>query len=218
MTQSFLSHEQLLDNIIALEERMFRAVKASTPSECQQQLPTFRTMRRMAHCVLSDQTLASYLQDLREASEPNTPDSCCMVPSLSEFPSLEDSLPRRNFFTEKYARIEDLIPPLNDNPAIDKILAIESAWFRDLQSRYPRLLQTTGAFERYARAELETYSDRTLSYHLRDIEAAQAAGRNLVEERYTKLCEMLKLGSLAEAEALPVPSSLHPSEGKAHVG
>jgi hypothetical protein len=218
MTQSFLSHDQLLDAIIGLEERMFVAVRASAPSDCQQHLQTFRRMRRMAHYVLSDDTLRSYLQDLREASEPNTPDGCCMVPSLSEIKQAKDALPKRNFFTEKYARIEDLIPPLNDNPAIDKILAIETQWFQELQGRYPKLLQKTGAFERYARAELETYSDRTLAYHFRDIQAAKDAGRNLVEERYAKLCEMLKLESLAAAESLPVPSTLHPREGKAHVG
>ena len=225
MTGSFLSRAQLLDTIIVLEERMFVSVKTSTPSDCQSRLHTFRRMRRMAHCVLSDETLRSYLQDLRDAFVPENAGDCCGGPSLKAMASpVGASAPctfelRRNFFTEKYARIEDKIPSLSDNPLIDKIVAIESTWFRDLRSRYPRLLQkSTGAFERYAHAELETYSDRTLKLLARDVFAAHDAGRNLVEERYAFLCETLKLGTLAEAEALPVPSTLHPREEKAHVG
>lgn len=224
MTSSFLSREQLLDSIILLEERMFVAVKTSTPSDCQSRLPTFRRMRRMAHCVLSVETLRSYLQDLRDAFEPENSGDCCGGPSLSAMAgqlgmskSCKVEL-RRNFFTEKYARIENKIPSLSDNPLIDEIIKIESVWFHDVQRRFPNLLKTTGAFERYARAELETYSDRTLKYHARDVRAARDEGRNLVEERYTFLCEALKLGSLEEAEAIPTPSILHPRQEKVNVG
>jgi len=195
MKTSFLSREQLLDAIIALEERMFVTVKASSPSECQKHLHAFRTMRRMGHSVISDETLASYLQDLREASAPKTEDGSD-VPDLPGYRK-----PSRNFFTEKYARIDNQIPLLNDNPVIDEIVAIESAWFHQLRSRFPGLLHESGSFERFTHSELETYSDRTLALFARDMRAAKEQGRNLVEERYRFLYQTLDLGTLEVPKA-----------------
>jgi hypothetical protein len=214
MTGSILSHDQLLDLIIAFEERMFVAVKTPTPSDLQQKLKTFRTMRRMAHSVLSDETLTSYLRDLRDAATQGECEDCYAMPKVSKVPLTEKGF-RRNFFTEKYARIDEQIPPINDNPLIDEIVGIEAGWFNELVRRYPRLFAATGYFERYAHAELETYSDRTLALHVRDVRAARDAGRNLVEERYNYLCKVLNVGTLADAEALPVPASLHPQQEKA---
>lgn len=213
MTAQSLSHEQLLQAVIALEKRMFVAVKASSPSACQQHLHTFETMRRMSHCVLSDETLSSYLQDLQDAFEPVQASGCCVAPSLSGVNTPAQTELLRNFFSEKYARIEGLIPPLKSNPVIDEIVVVESAWFRDLQSRFPHLLHATGAFEAYERAELETYSDRTLASYARDLHAATQQGRNLVEERYRFLYKTLGLGTLEE----PLLAPAHHSQGESDV-
>ncbi|RXE64146.1 DUF4125 family protein, partial [Muribaculaceae bacterium Isolate-002 (NCI)] len=82
--------ESLLREIIDRELAMFLA----TPNEggisaCQQRPETFRVMRRMAHEVHDDATLASYLDDLRRAEEEG-----------------------RNFMLEKYARMDERMPPL----------------------------------------------------------------------------------------------------------
>ncbi len=202
MTSASFSREQLLTAIIGLEERMFRAVKSSSPSACQQHLRTFAIMRRMSHCVLSDETLSSYLQDLQSAFEPAGATGCCIAPSLSELNAPSGTELRRNFFNEKYARIEGLIPPLKQSPVIDEIVAIESVWFHDLQGRFPKLLHSSGAFESYERAELETYSDRTLDLYAVDLRSAAEQGRNMVEERYRNLYSVLGLGTLEKPDPL----------------
>lgn len=187
MTTGPISREQLLGTIVGLEEKMFVSVKASSLSACQQHLRTFAKMRRMSHSVLSNQTLISYLQDLQDAFEPIETTECSNPPTLSEMSTQSKGELRRNFFTEKYARIEGLIPPLKESPVIDEIVATETAWFHNLQTRIPGLLHASGAFEIYEHAELETYSDRTLELYARDIRAAAKQGRNLVEERYIAL-------------------------------
>ena len=85
-----MDRKQLLEKIIAREAAMFIAVKASEPADCQEMLKTFYLMREMSHSVLAADTLTSYLQDLETAAAAG-----------------------RNLMTEKYARMENLIPSLN---------------------------------------------------------------------------------------------------------
>lgn len=171
--------EALIEEIVAREWAMMQAVVSDGRSLCQQRPGTFRAMRTMTHSVLSRDTLASYLGDLRIAGEDG-----------------------RNLVTEKYARMEGTIPPLSSSPLIPRIVAIESAWMRGLCGAFPSAFRESVAyFERYASAELETYSDPTLTLLYRDVLAAREAGRNLVRERYENLFASLGEGSLAEVEA-----------------
>ncbi len=85
--------ERLLDEIVERELAMFLA----TPNEggrasCQERPDVFRLMRRMAHITHEDAYLESYLQDLRQAEAVG-----------------------RNFMLEKYARMDERLPPF---PAI----------------------------------------------------------------------------------------------------
>jgi hypothetical protein len=194
-----LQREELLDQIVGLERRMFVAVRSSSPSACQQQWHTFATMRRMSHSVLSDEFLESYLSDLQEAFGPAAQAAgCCAAPVLSEQAKLCAPSMRRNFFVEKYARIEDQMPQLNHNPRIAEIMAVELKWFLVVQQTFPELLRSSDAFQRYEQAELETYSDNSLELMFRDVSTAEAAGRNLVEERYENLSRMLGFSSIAQ--------------------
>ena len=94
MTQeTATTREGLLHEIIERELVMFLA----TPNEggvaqCQMHPDAFRTMRRMTHCIHDDATLVSYLHDLRLAAETG-----------------------RNFMIEKYARMDDRLPPLSSS-------------------------------------------------------------------------------------------------------
>ena len=106
----------------------------------------------------------------------------------------------RNLITEKYARMDNLIPPINRNPLIKSIVALESFWLRDLHDRFPLAVRCDGRFEVYALGELETYSDQTLALYFRDVESAVEAGRNLVEERYEYLYKGIGFASLDEVE------------------
>jgi hypothetical protein len=170
--------EALVDEIVEREWEMMRAVVSDGPSLCQERPGTFRAMREMSHSVLSRDTLASYLGDLRNAR-----------------------VDGRNLVTEKYARMEGKIPPVSDCPLIPKIVAIESAWMDALCAAFPLTLKAAvGYFARYETSELETYSDATLTLLYRDVLAAREAGRDLVRERYENLFRDLGQGTLAEVE------------------
>jgi hypothetical protein len=170
--------EHLIGKIIAVELEMFQNVKSRGYAACQELPKTFRMMRWMAHSVLSDETLASYLDDLEQAGDAG-----------------------RNLMTEKYARMESLIPPLKQDPEIvgiiDEIVRIEESWMREFSQEYPEIVKSGAAgFGDYLRGELETYSDRTLRLYLRDAETARQEGSNHARKSYENLFKKLGYESL----------------------
>jgi len=173
------SHDELVQEITSIELRMFLTVQTSGPTTCQEQPLTFKLMRRAGFHVLSIETLESYLQDLEEALD-------------------ED----RNLVTLKYARIDELIPCLNDNPIIGKIVEIEERWFKELEKKYPSTFRNRADFAAgtYLRSELETYSNRTLELCLKDLTKALYEGINLTAERYTYLFKQLGYNSIDDME------------------
>ena len=173
------SHDELVQEITSIELRMFLTVQTSGPTTCQEQPLTFKLMRRAGFHVLSIETLESYLQDLEEALD-------------------ED----RNLVTLKYARIDELIPCLNDNPIIGKIVEIEERWFKELEKKYPATFRNRVDFAAgtYLRSELETYSNRTLELYLKDLTKALYEGINLTAERYTYLFKQIGYNSIDDME------------------
>lgn len=156
--------DALLNEIIERELAMFLA----TPSEggvsvCQQRPETFRVMRRMAHVTHDDATLRSYLGDLRAAEADG-----------------------RNFMLEKYARMDDRLPPLSDSPLLDEIADAESAFMEEAARLCPDRIKRNGSgmFRRYLRCELETLSSETLALYAREIRRAREEGRNPALERH----------------------------------
>jgi len=175
------TRDQLIEEIVGIELRMFLAVETPEPmpSACQEQPDMLKLMRRASHWVLSDETLKSYLQDIQEAIE-------------------ED----RNLMMLKYARIDNMIPILNNNPLIDKIVDIESQWFQELAEKYPLTFKGRSDYSAnvYLRSELETYSDRTLELYYKDISKAVTEGRNLTSNRYTYIFQQSGYSSIEEME------------------
>ena len=169
--------KELLDNIIEFEFDMFERVRTSEPSLCQEQPETFRAMRGMTHSVLSTKTLQSYFEDLQKAKAEG-----------------------RNLLTEKYARMDNRIPPLKINPIIDDIVEIEARWMEELSRKYPHTFKLGPGFKIYLSSELETYSDQTLKLYFGDVSRAEKKGRNLTEERYAKLTKQMGYGSIDELE------------------
>jgi hypothetical protein len=171
--------EKLLHEIVAIELRMFLTVHTSGPTACQEQPETFKLMRKAGFYVLSDETLESYLSDLQEAMEEN-----------------------RNLVELKYARIDNLIPPLSNNLVIDRIVEVEGRWLKELEQKYPSTFRDRADFATgvYLRSELETYSDRTLQLYFKDICKALEEGRNLTAERYTYLFKQLGYDSIDDME------------------
>lgn len=171
-------YRELLNNIIEIELRMFLEINALEPFLCKEHPETFRAMRSMTHSVLSEKVLESYLSDLKKAE-----------------------VGGRNLLTEKYARMDNRIPPLNTTFLIDDIVRLESRWMRELTLKYPHSFKAGyRRFKLYLSCELETYSDGTLKLYANDIYKAMKEGRNLAEERYTNLFQQLGYDSLGEME------------------
>lgn len=173
------SKNRLLRKIIKLEFEMFENVRAIQPSLCQEKPGSFRLMREMNHSVLSNDTLKSYLKDLKTAR-----------------------LKGRNLMTEKYARINNIIHPINLNPDIQKIVSTELEWFKEFSEQYPYIInKKPNYFSKYLSCELETYSNRSIELYIKDIEIAQKVGINLVKQRFKYLVKKLGYTSLDEFES-----------------
>ncbi len=156
----------LITQILDIEWRMFQAVKSVSPASCQSQPETFKKIRGSIFEGWSKEMLESYLDDLKLALETG-----------------------RNLITEKYARMDNLIPPLKVNPLIDKIVSIETAWQKELNEKYPSLykrtcrgtdpVQNESNFAIYLKSELETYSDRTIELYYLETKKAYDSKKNL---------------------------------------
>lgn len=165
------SKEELIEEILGIEWDMFANVQAREESaSCQEDQRSFQIIRAANFLTWSEGTLESYLSDLKAAQAKG-----------------------RNLMTEKYARMEGLIPPLNPETAtlIDRIVRRECLWAEDYLKSTPgaRLArpvysrddtpQVTSS-ETYSRAELETYSIHTLEFYYSDILGLSAQGKNRI--------------------------------------
>lgn len=172
--------ERLIEKIVDRELEMFMA----TPNEggtsvCQTRPNSFRVMRWMNHCTHDVATLESYLNDLEEAV-----------------------ISGRNFMIEKYARMDDRLPPLSNSPLLDEITDMEIRFLQEASARYPHAINVNCdiIFRRYFRCELETLSDRTLELYAEEMKRAVKEGRNTAVERYDNLWRKLGEESLEAYE------------------
>ena len=117
----------------------------------------------------------------------------------------------RNLLTEKYARMDNLIPPINTNPLIDKIVGIETAWQEEIRRRYPALYQRSCRstdpgddgmnFSIYMRCELETYGDTAIEIYYEWVDQAWRAGMNYSLTMLNHIVLNSGFKSIVEAEA-----------------
>ena len=192
--QDTMSREALLAEIVERELAMFLATNnEGGVSVCQTRPDAFRAMRKMAHSAHNDALLASYLDDLRQAETQG-----------------------RNVMVEKYARMDDRLPPLSTSPLLDQIADAEQAFLQDAQRRYPHVIKSNGQgmFRRYLRCELETLSPRTLELYAAQVSRAQHEGRNLVVERHDYLMRLLGKGGIDVCEAASGASFGAATKGK----
>ncbi len=189
-----MEKEKLITQILEIELDMFVSVRSRYPVACQDDPEGFRVMRSAQFVAWSEETLQSYLSDLKNA--------------------VDDG---RNLMTLKYARMENLIPPLHENPQIDnmlnEIVGVQMAWQKEMFAKYPALMsrgrpltdterqEADTSFKTYLRCELETYSLMTLTHHFRDIMVKRSSGENMTEEIYVHMVSELGYSDLEEAEA-----------------
>lgn len=172
----------LINKIIEEELAFFMAVKSRDEiSPCQQSPQSFVMARKMTHSVQSEAFLNSYYQDLLNAK-----------------------IADRNPMTEKYARMENLIPRTNFDKHIDLILEIEADAHAQVVAQYPHIMKTRSEsdFANYLSCELQTLSSQSLSIYYDNLASATRVGRNLSHERYENFMKILGLPSLAEQEEM----------------
>jgi hypothetical protein len=186
---------RVIEKIIEIELSMFLAVpverKTSSKSQqsCSQKPEDFRLHRKAQFIPWSIVTLKSYLNDLRIAFNEG-----------------------RNLMTEKYARMDNLIPRNNYNPLIEKITSVQYEWQKEMFKRFPHFMGSARAlsqaddssgmtsFETYLRCELETYSDSTLSHLFKDVQIKLEQGENMSRATYEYLIQQLGYASLEAYE------------------
>jgi hypothetical protein len=181
--------QKLIDQILNIELEMFLRVRSRQKSSCQDHPDSFRLHREAQFSVWAKETLKSYLYDLHRAVESGM-----------------------NFMTYKYARMEELVPQMNNNPVIDKIIALQYRWQQEIFQHFPNLMEgarplsrvddSAGktSFETYLRCELETYSDHTLSLLYEDMHNKENKGVNMSAEVYEHLVKKRGYSSIEEAE------------------
>lgn len=182
-----MEKDELLELILDLEWEMFTAVKSAHPVSCQSSPDKFRTIRGSVFAMWTSEMLVSYFIQL----------------SVAEMLG-------RNLLTEKYARMDNLIPPLTNSPYLDEIVAVCEQWQQEVMQKYPALYQSccrtmeqTGDgrnFSVYLRCELETYGDKTLELYHAYVNDAQKQGKNLLVETLRHLVIESGYSDLEQAE------------------
>lgn len=179
MEEKNLEAKRLIDNIINLEWKMFQSVKASEPNSCQENEKTFRVMRWMSYSVLPENVLTEILANVNQAT-------------------LDD----RNFMTEKYARMAEQIPPLNEDPMIEECAEIENEMMEAVVKEYPLTFKGNNpGFANYLKCELETYSETALKLYHEFLVHAKRVDQNIIEARYDNLFKRMGYDSLADKES-----------------
>lgn len=173
--------DELIWKIVDIELEFFKSMKVEEPVP-ENTLPALRRMRWMTYSALSEETLKLWLRNLENAKADE-----------------------RNTMIEKYALIDNLIPTLQDNPIIAKIVDQEVAWQEEVAQKYPKTVQghdeNRQLFKHYMLCELQSWSPETLLSYWADILGALEAGENLAEKRYDNLYESLGRGTLEQFNA-----------------
>jgi hypothetical protein len=195
--------EELLEEIIEIEWNMLQNVaNIGGKASCQEDPATFRVMRTSQGISWSEDTLQSYLSDLKEAESKG-----------------------RNLLSEKYARmmestspseyanIAHLIPPMDPEvpPLIDQIVKIMLDWEEETSQKFPYLRsrgrpihrsedsQMVTSFETYLRGELQTYSKKTLELYYKNISEQKSKHINPSEVVLEQTVRQYGYKSLEEA-------------------
>ncbi|MFC1985309.1 DUF4125 family protein, partial [Chloroflexota bacterium] len=106
----------------------------------------------------------------------------------------------RNLVRGKYAKIQGLIPCVNESPALVKSVEIEEGWYRETAGKYPNIIRDEAGpmFVMYLKCELDTYSQQVLEAYYKDRARAKAEGRNLAIETYDNIARKLGYSSVED--------------------
>lgn len=198
-------NDKLIAEIVAAEWNMFQNVRnEGGRASCQDDYPTFDIMRTSQFRAWDEDTLLSYMADLKQAAAVG-----------------------RNLLAEKYAHMmastapghyarlaPELHMPTDEEKALARdICGILVAQTEQYARKYPLLsehgrpLRSNGdteydtSIETYQLGELYTYSRGTLERLYSHIKRVQAAGQNFAEQILEFTVERYGFRSIGEAEA-----------------
>lgn len=183
-----MGKDALLTKILDFEWGMFVRVKSTHPVSCQSSPDKFRAIRRSVFEMWTEEMLSAYLKQLQKAKKQG-----------------------RNLLTEKYARMDNLIPPLTENPLIGAIIKINERWQHELHQRFPALFGSCcrgtnptddgSNFSIYLSSELETYGDPVIDLYYQNVKDADNQGRNMSAEALLRLVQTSGYRDLQHAES-----------------
>lgn len=200
-----MDRKQLMDTIINLEWRMFSSVNnLGGRTDCQRDPTTFRIMRGSQLSCWSEELHESYLADLLEATVQGRNLMSEKYARMMEYT-----------FPEEYVALEASLPSVQAEVAkqIEYIVKSHVEWKELLNSRFPCLgdagrpirtkddTMTQTSLETYMRAELKTFSPKTISlYHAATMQRA-ALGQSEAEEILLNQVREYGHESIEKAEA-----------------
>ena len=200
-----MERQQLIDNILELEWKMFtNAPSADGRAACQDDKATFLIMRKAQADIWSTDTLASYLYDLEEASQIGI-----------NLMTIKYAHMMKITFPDEYENIKSKLPPVSPG-ALElarEIMKYHSKWAKEASGKYPHLFSmgrpvnstdsdgsNFAAIDNYLYSELLTYSEATLKHCLEDTLKAESEGKNLSVEILKNTAKSYKFDSLEEIE------------------
>ena len=204
--EGITAREQLIFDIASAEWELFQQVhNTGGRASCQDDPDTFFKMRMSQWMAYSDEVLASYWEDLAQASAQGR------NPVFEKYGYMMETT-----YPQEYEALREYLPAVSDKKRemIEEMVSIHLEWDRQALERYPNLRKNGRALttqedsayegsssESYLRGELMTYSEKTLSLLLEQMRKAREAGENLLLAIFANETAFYGYKSLEEAEA-----------------
>ena len=200
-----MDRDAVIAALVESEWEMFSRVRnVGGPASCQMDHNTFSIMRSSQFATWDAEMLESYADDLKAAREQG-----------------------RNLMTEKYARMMERtfpgeyanlagqLPPVDTaaRECVERIVAANVRWKEAVGEQYPHLNDRgrplcsiddrpgLPSLETYMRAELQTYSPRTLALYAAQVKRRLAGGTSEAVENLLHQVRHYGFDSLEAAEA-----------------
>lgn len=197
-----MTKQELLNEIIYLEWEMMISITAiDDPDGCREDPATFQIMRESQHLIWSEETLVSYLEDLKLAQSQKVNMAAERYAHMMKVTH-----------PAEYEQIKNNLRPITNEQVllVDKIMAAFSGWNSEVDHLFPNIRTfgrpatengTWTSVDTYLRGELMTYSTKTLNLCLQDVYLAQAQSVNLSELNLLFMARFYGFDSLYDMEA-----------------